>query len=159
MTLLSIGLLYFSKAPVNGYTVVEIGLMAGFALFGKNIVNIWPIIGGTFLYAKLRREPFHNYATAALLATALAPVVSYLALDNGWGSIPAGILVGVLIGFVLPPLSAYTYKIQNGMNLYNMGFACGLLALILAPVMSSLGADLGRYICGRPATISPWPLP
>ena len=143
VTLLSIGLLYFSKAPVNGYTVVEIGLMAGFALFGKNIVNIWPIIGGTFLYAKLRREPFHNYATAALLATALAPVVSYLALDNGWGSIPAGILVGVLIGFVLPPLSAYTYKIQNGMNLYNMGFACGLLALILAPVMSSLGADLG----------------
>ena len=116
--------------------------MAGFALFGKNIVNIWPIIGGTFLYAKLRREPFYTYASVALLATALSPVVSYVALDNGWGNLPAGVLVGILIGFILPPLSAYTYKIQNGMNLCNMGFACGLLALILAPVMSSMGADL-----------------
>ena len=49
--------------------------------------------------------------------------------------------MGLLIGFVLPPLSAYTYKIQNGMNLYNMGFACGLLAMILVPVMSSMGAN------------------
>ena len=54
VTLISIGILYLAKDPINGYTVVEIGLMAGFALFGKNIVNIWPIIGGTFLYAKLR---------------------------------------------------------------------------------------------------------
>ena len=142
VTLISIGILYLAKDPINGYTVVEIGLMAGFALFGKNIVNIWPIIGGTFLYAKLRREPFYTYASVSLLATALSPVVSYVALDNGWGNLPAGVLVGILIGFILPPLSAYTYKIQNGMNLYNMGFACGLLALILAPVMSSMGADL-----------------
>ena len=131
VTLISIGILYLAKDPINGYTVVEIGLMAGFALFGKNIVNIWPIIGGTFLYAKLRREPFYTYASVSLLATALSPVVSYVALDNGWGNLPAGVLVGILIGFILPPLSAYTYKIQNGMNLYNMGFACGLLALIL----------------------------
>ena len=142
VTLISIGILYLAKDPINGYTVVEIGLMAGFALFGKNIVNIWPIIGGTFLYAKLRREPFYTYASVSLLATALSPVVSYVALDNGWGNLPAGVLVGILIGLILPPLSAYTYKIQNGMNLYNMGFACGLLALILAPVMSSMGADL-----------------
>ena len=48
--------------------------------------------------------------------------------------------MGVLIGFILPPLSAYTYKIQNGMNLYNVGFACGLLAFILVPLISSMGA-------------------
>mgnify|MGYP002514211404 CR=1 FL=1 len=33
------------------------------------------------------------------------------------------LLMGVIIGFVMPSLSAYTYKIQNGLNLYNMGFA------------------------------------
>ncbi len=49
--------------------------------------------------------------------------------------------MGVLIGFILPPLSAYTYKVQNGMNLYNIGFACGLVAFILVPLMASLGAD------------------
>ncbi|WP_302496606.1 DUF1576 domain-containing protein, partial [uncultured Flavonifractor sp.] len=142
VTLISLGILHLSKDPLNGYTLVEIGLMAGFALFGKNIANIWPIIFGTFLYAKVRREDFGKYASVSLLATSLSPVVSYVALDNGWGNLPAGVLVGILIGFILPPLSAYTYKIQNGMNLYNMGFACGLLALILAPVMSSMGADL-----------------
>ena len=76
-----------------------------------------------------------------LLATALAPVVSYIALDNGWGTLGTGCLTGLLIGFLMPPLSAYTYKIQNGMNLYNMGFACGLTAMVLVPLMSSLGAD------------------
>ena len=141
VTLVSLLLLYLSKEPPNGFTLVELGVMAGFSLFGKNIVNIWPIIAGTFLYAKARREPFGKYVSVSLLATALAPVVSYVALDNGFGNLWWGIAVGLLIGFVLPPLSAYTYKIQNGMNLYNMGFACGLLAMILVPVMSSMGAN------------------
>ena len=48
-------------------------------------------------------------------------------------------MLGVCIGFLLPSLSAYTYRIQNGMNLYNMGFACGLVAMMLVPVMSSMG--------------------
>ena len=41
----------------------------------------------------------------------------------------------------MPPLAAHTYRIQNGMNLYNVGFACGLLAFICVPLMTSLGAD------------------
>ena len=77
---------------------------------------------------------------AALLATALAPAVSYISLDNGWGNPVAGLITGVIIGFIMPPLSAYTYKIQNGMNLYNVGFACGLVAFLLVPLISSMGA-------------------
>ena len=88
VTLVSLLLLYLSKEPPNGFTLVELGLMAGFSLFGKNIVNIWPIIAGTFLYAKARREPFGKYVSVSLLATALAPVVSYVALDNGFGNLP-----------------------------------------------------------------------
>ena len=87
VTLVSLLLLYLSKEPPNGFTLVELGLMAGFSLFGKNIVNIWPIIAGTFLYAKARREPFGKYVSVSLLATALAPVVSYVALDNGFGNL------------------------------------------------------------------------
>ena len=43
------------------------------------------------------------------------------------------------MGFLLPSLSAYTYKIQNGMNLYNMGFACGLFAMMVVPVLTAFG--------------------
>ena len=140
VTAISTLILRRSGEPFNGFSPVVVGLMSGFSLFGKNFVNIWPILLGTFLYAKSRREPVGKYAPVGLLATALAPVVSYIALDNGWGTPLAGGLVGILIGFIMPPLSAYTYKIQNGMNLYNVGFACGLVAFILVPLMGSMGA-------------------
>lgn len=140
VTAISLILLRLSREPFNGFSLVVIGLMSGFSLFGKNFVNIWPILIGSWLYAKLRREHFGKYIPTGLLSTALAPVVSYIALDNGWGTPLLGGLVGILIGFILPPLSAYTYKIQNGMNLYNVGFASGLVALILVPLISSLGA-------------------
>ena len=141
VTAVSIVCLRLAREPLNGFSLVVVGLMSGFSLFGKNFVNIWPILAGSWLYAKFRREPMGKYTAVGLLATALAPVVSYIALDNGWGTLGTGCLVGLVIGFLMPPLSAYTYKIQNGMNLYNMGFACGLTAMVLVPLMSSLGAN------------------
>ena len=141
VTIISILIIKLAKDPFNGFTIVEMGLMAGFSLFGKNVFNIWPIILGTWLYARYQKEPFSKYASVALLATALAPLVSYMALGSVHASLPLGVFTGILVGFLLPSLSAYTYKIQNGMNLYNMGFACGLLAMILVPVMSSMGAN------------------
>ena len=136
---LSICLIKVSKDPFNGFTMVEMGLMAGFSLFGKNILNIWPIILGTWLYAKYQKEPFSKHASVALLATSLAPLVSYMALGSIHASLPLGIFSGVIIGFILPSLSAYTYKVQNGMNLYNMGFACGLFAMMIVPILTAFG--------------------
>lgn len=141
VTLISVLILHSCHTSYNGMIPVVIGLMSGFSLFGKNFINIWPILLGTWIYAKSRKEPFGKYAAIGLMATALAPVVSYIALDNGWGTPAAGLLVGCMIGFLLPPLSAYTYKVQNGMNLYNVGFACGLVAFIFVPLISSMGAD------------------
>ena len=54
-------------------------------------------------------------------------------------SIPLGIIVGVVVGFVMPSLASYTYKIQNGLNLYNMGFACGLVAMMIVPMLTAMG--------------------
>ena len=141
VTAISLCVLYVADDVLNGMTQVVIGLMSGFALFGKNIVNIWPILLGTWLYTRYRREPFGAFANIGLMATALSPIVSYIALDNGWGHPLLGLAAGLVIGFVMPPLCAYTFRIQNGMNLYNVGFACGLLAFIFVPLMSSLGAD------------------
>lgn len=84
VTAISIVLLKLSREPFNGFSLVVIGLMSGFSLFGKNCVNIWPILLGTWLYAKSRREHFGKYISVGLLATALAPAVSYISLDNGW---------------------------------------------------------------------------
>ncbi len=120
VTLVSLLLLYLSKEPPNGFTLVELGLMAGFSLFGKNIVNIWPIIAGTFLYAKARREPFGKYVSVSLLATALAPVVSYVALDNGFGNLWWGIAVGLLIGLYIQNPERHE-PLQHGFRLRPAG--------------------------------------
>ena len=141
VTAIAVCVLYLARDTLNGMTLVEIGLMSGFSLFGKNYLNIWPILIGSMLYARSRKEPLGGYVGIGLMATALAPVVSYISLDNGWGNPFWGVLVGLVIGFIMPPLTAYTYRIQNGMNLYNVGFACGLVALICVPLMASLGAD------------------
>ncbi len=138
VTALSLGLKWLVDEPHNGTDIVDIGLMSGFALFGKNILNIWPIILGTFLFAKLKREPFGKFVSVALLATSLSPLVTFAGLSVGWGSPLFGLLIGVIIGFVVAPLSIYTYRIQNGMNLYNMGFACGLLAMVIVPLLAAV---------------------
>ena len=138
VTIFSLSLKWLVDEPHNGTDIVDIGLMAGFALFGKNILNIWPIILGTFLFTKLKRESFGKYVSVALLATSLSPLVSFAGLSSGWGSPLFGLLIGIVVGFVAVPLSIYTYRIQNGMNLYNMGFACGLLAMVIVPLLAAV---------------------
>ena len=84
-------------------TLVEMGLMSGFSLFGKNFVNIWPILAGTWLYTKVQKQPAAGNIGIGLMATALAPIVSYIALDNGWGGPIEGVLVGLAIMMVYSP--------------------------------------------------------
>lgn len=139
VSLMGLAILYFSRDPANGFTIVTMALMAGFSLFGKNPLNIIPIILGTWLYAKLKQEHFSKYSSVSLLATALAPVVSYLAFHKEKPLPLLAVAMGLLIGFVMPPLAAYTFRVQNGMNLYNAGFACGVLGLVLVPVLTALG--------------------
>ena len=58
VTIISVCIIKFSGDPFNGFTLVEVGLMAGFSLFGKNLLNIWPIVLGTWLCARDQKEPF-----------------------------------------------------------------------------------------------------
>lgn len=136
VTLISVLILYLVDDSANGSTLVTVGLMAGFSLFGKNIVNIWPIMFGTALYALLKREPFARYVDVSMRTTALAPIVSFMVGEvNIW----VGIIAGIIVGFLIPPISEYTYRIQNGMNLYSLGFSCGLLAMMLIPAFKAFG--------------------
>lgn len=140
VTLAALGVLVLSHAPMNGSACGALGLIAGFSLFGKDIANIWPILLGGFLYAKFQGESFGKYASMSLMSTTLAPVVSALWFNGGGAvSFLGGCLVGVAIGFFLPILATYTFRVQKGMNFYNVGFSCGLIALMLVPILAMLG--------------------
>ncbi len=142
--LFTIGLLYINKVDANGYTIAVASLMGGFSLFGKNIFNIWFILLGSYLYSKVIKIPFSKILPSGLLATALSPIITVVFFRDGIRphNVFMAILVGVFIGFVIKPLSEFTNQIHKGYILYNVGFACGLLALVIVPVMKSYGISL-----------------
>lgn len=133
----------------NGSTIMALWLMTGFSFLGKNIFNIWPIIFGVYLYSKYQKEPFLNYILVALLGTALSPVVSQISFAGKFPlvlSLTIGILAGIGIGFILPPIASHSIKAHNGYNLYNIGFACGLLATLLMSVFRGLGINFDNRL-------------
>ena len=144
-SLLSLLLLIIIGIKPNGSTIMSLWLMTGFSFLGKNIFNIWPIILGVYLFSRYQKEPFLNYTLVALLGTSLSPVVSQISFGNNQYSpiaITLGILLGIIVGFVLPPIASHSIKAHNGYNLYNIGFASGLLATLLMSIMRGLGIDL-----------------
>ena len=56
LTMLLLWLLYKMGVEVDGHTITSSFLMFGFSLFGKNLLNIWTILLGAWMYARFRRE-------------------------------------------------------------------------------------------------------
>lgn len=144
-SLLSLLLLIIIGIKPNGSTIMSLWLMTGFSFLGKNIFNIWPIILGVYLFSRYQKEPFLNYILVAILGTSLSPVVSQISFgSNQYNliSIIGGILLGIAVGFTLPPIASHSIKAHNGYNLYNIGFASGLIATLLMSIMRGFGINL-----------------
>ena len=144
-TLLSIALLYFSGKEMDGHTITSSCLMFGFSLFGKNIVNIWAIMAGVVLYAKYHGTSLKRYLYVGLYGTSLSPIMTQM---MHIGKFPApvclmlSLLLGLAIGFVLPPLSTHVHFAHKGYSLYNVGFAAGIIATVIVSVLKSLGVEI-----------------
>lgn len=144
------------KIPFTGFTMAVLFINMGFALFGKNPVNVMPIILGTWLYAKAHRSGMNRYIYTALFGSCLAPMVTEMLymLPFSFGiNLLCSVGVGIFVGFVLPPLSMHTASMHMGYNLFNVGFSAGLLAFVLVCVMQAFSLEsnsvfLWRY--GRP---------
>ena len=126
----------------TGLTVAALFINAGFALFGKNPVNILSILLGTYLYAKVNRVTFKRYVYTAMFGTCLGPIITELVhvlpFDN-YINIIIAILLGILIGFILPPLAMHTVSMHNGYSLFNVGFAAGLIGFVFVSMFNSFG--------------------
>ena len=92
----------------NGTTAIGYLLTVGFSFFGINVLNIWPCFLGAFVYAAVHKQKPSAAVNFAMFATALAPLVSDLALrypgltNHGFtpSSVALSILVGGIIGFL-----------------------------------------------------------
>ena len=142
VSMMCIGLLWYLGVPLTGITFAAIWTVAGFSFFGKNILNVWFIIAGVWLFARYRREPFSRFIYSALFGTALAPLVTQILFGFDapfFLKIPLATLAGLLTGFVLPPLGAAMMRFHQGFNLYNIGFVSGFIGSIVLSLFRSYG--------------------
>ncbi|MGL5820945.1 MAG: DUF1576 domain-containing protein [Sarcina sp.] len=133
-----------TKTKPNGAIIMALWLVLAFSFIGKNIINITPIILGVYLYSLYRKDKFSNYLFVALLGTALSPVVTQLSYLDNVSKVAAyslGVIIGIFVGFILPPIASYTAKVHSGYNLYNIGFASGLIGTLLMSFFRGVGIN------------------
>lgn len=144
LMLICLLLVKINKLQITGPILAAILTIAGFAFFGKNIINIWAIFVGVLLFSVYKRESFGKFILPALFGTALAPLISQVAFGFDFGLpfilhfLIANIL-GVIAGFFVAPLAAHAVNFHKGLNLYNIGFTCGLLATTFMAVFRAFG--------------------
>ena len=141
--LFSVLLIKFSGADFNGKAIGCCFIVAGFALFGKNVPTMATIILGVYFYSRFKNEPFKNHIYTALFATCLGPIITHVALnvsvDMLFVRLALAVLMGLFIGFVLPPVAALTSNLHIGMLIFNVGFAAGIIGTVIVAVLKSIG--------------------
>lgn len=116
---------------VTGSIFAGILTIGGFAFFGKNIFNVTIIYMGVYLYARYKHINIRSVIVVFLFSTGLSPISSVVMFGLGLPllySIPLGIFVGLLAGFLLVEIATRVISFHQGYDLYNVGFASGILS-------------------------------
>lgn len=144
LMIIAVVLAIFNNLNINGPIIAGIFTIGGFALFGKNIYNIWAIFLGVYLYSLYKGEKFKNYLIIAYFGTALAPLISQVSFGFGLDpliGIILGNICGIIAGFILVPL-AYHYKTFHlDYDLYNVGFTAGIVGTLFMAIFRSFGFE------------------
>lgn len=141
MTLVMV-IIQLLKVPFTGLTLAALFINGGFALFGKNPVSVLPILLGTCLYAWQQGVHVKRYIYTGLFGTCLAPLVTemyYLLPFSPTINLIGAIVIGIVIGFILPGLAIHTTSMHMGYNLFNVGFAGGIIGFIIVSILKGFG--------------------
>lgn len=133
----------------NGPFIAAVYTVIGFAFFGKNLLNIWPIFAGVALYARVQGVPFKNYALVSLFGTTLAPLVSYVAFGSWMNGLPGlglAAALGIVVGFILPPLATHMLRFHDGFNIYNIGFTGGIIGSFFIAIMRGFHFEVSTIV-------------
>lgn len=142
LTLIFTLILFRMRMRLTGANFAGLFMIMGFAFLGKNLVNVWFPIIGVKLYSLAKKEPLSHYIVPALFSTAMSPMVSEIMFFPGLNpiyAIPVAVLSGIILGFVLSPIASAMVNVHQGLNLYNVGFAAGIIVTIYLSVLKSYG--------------------
>lgn len=114
---------------LNGPTIGGIFTIVGFSSTGKHIRNIIPIMLGVCLASVTGFWSVNSPSAllALLFSTTLAPIAGEF-----------GVVAGIIAGFLHTSVALNVGVVYGGMNLYNNGFAGGIIAIFLVPVIRSI---------------------
>ena len=122
-------LLFAVGGDFNGPTIGSIFCVVGFSALGKHIRNILPVLLGVIIASYLKiwdlRDP--SATLTLILSTTLAPITGDF-----------GIFWGIVAGFLHSSVALNVGAVYNGTNLYNNGFAGGIVALFLVPIIQAV---------------------
>ena len=114
---------------LNGPSIGGIMTIVGFGSTGKHIRNSLPIMLGVYCASLLQtwniNEP--GPLLALLFCTTLAPIAGEF-----------GVIAGIVAGFIHSSVVMNVGSVYAGMNLYNNGFAGGIVATFMVPVVQSV---------------------
>ena len=122
-------ILYILGGDFNGPTIGSIFCLVGFSATGKHLRNILPVIFGVILAGFLKvwsvQDP--SSTLTLILVTTLAPIAGEF-----------GIFWGIAAGFLHSSVALNVGILYNGTNLYNNGFAGGVVAIFLVPIILAI---------------------
>ncbi len=100
----------------------------GFAAFGAHLRNYLPVLLGVYLSTFLTQYAPNDAGMiiAAFFVVGVAPIAGQF-----------GVLAGILAGMLHSSIVMCTSTMYGGLNLYNNGFSCGWVAIIMVPVLES----------------------
>ncbi len=133
------------KMRINGLLIAAFLTLMGFSFFGKNVLNIIPIYLGGYIYTRYQKISMRDILLIIMFSTALSPIVSeiiFAGIIPFTVALPLGILVGLVIGFIIVPLSSHMLSFHDGFNLYNIGFTAGIIGTVLTSILRTFNIEI-----------------
>ena len=112
LTLMSIGIIYFMGMDMDGHTITSSCLMFGFSLFGKNLLNIWAILAGVYLYARYHKTSMRRYIYIGFYGTSLSPIITQM-LQVGYSLYNVGFAAGIIATVIVSVLKSLGVEIES----------------------------------------------
>ena len=115
------------SGPVQGAVL----MVFGYGAFGAHLKNYTPVLAGVLISCLFTQytPTTPGILIASIFCVGLAPIAGQF-----------GVLAGIEAGILHAAIVMYSSQLYGGLNLYNNGFSCGWVAIIMVPLIESFMA-------------------
>lgn len=112
------------SGPVQGAVL----MVFGYGAFGAHLKNYTPVLAGVLISCIFTQytPTTPGILIASIFCVGLAPIAGQF-----------GVLAGIEAGILHAAIVMYSSQLYGGLNLYNNGFSCGWVAIIMVPLIES----------------------